>query len=78
MVSAVLTFSCGVYIVLRRLISGIDVPGYALLLVAVLFFGSVQLISIGLLGEYIGRIYSETKLRPVCIVRKVYGGNELG
>jgi glycosyltransferase involved in cell wall biosynthesis len=73
-VSAILTFSYAVYIVLRTLISGIDVPGYASLLVAVLFFGSVQLISIGLLGEYIGRIYIETKLRPVYIVRKVYGG----
>ncbi len=73
-VSAILTFAYGVYIVLRTLVSGIDVPGYASLLVAVLFFGSVQLISIGLLGEYIGRIYIETKLRPVYIVRQVYGG----
>jgi glycosyltransferase involved in cell wall biosynthesis len=72
--SAVLTFAYGVFIVLRTLISGIEVPGYASLLVAVLFFGSVQLISIGLLGEYIGRIYIETKLRPVYIVRKIYGG----
>lgn len=75
-VSAVLTFSYAVYIVLRTLISGIDVPGYASLLVAVLFFGSVQLISVGLLGEYIGRIYIETKLRPVYIVRKIYRGDE--
>lgn len=77
-VSAVLTFSYAVYIVLRTLISGINVPGYASLLVAVLFFGSVQLISIGLLGEYIGRIYIETKLRPVYIIRKVYGGDNPG
>lgn len=77
-VSAVLTFSYAIYIVLRTLISGIDVPGYASLLVAVLFFGSVQLISIGLLGEYIGRIYIETKLRPVYIIRKVYGGDNPG
>lgn len=77
-VSAVLTFFYAVYIVLRTLISGIDVPGYASLLVAVLFFGSVQLISIGLLGEYIGRIYIETKLRPVYIIRKVYGGDNPG
>ena len=41
--------------------------------VAVLFFGSVQLMSIGLLGEYIGRIYLETKHRPTYLVRKTYG-----
>jgi glycosyltransferase involved in cell wall biosynthesis len=70
--SAVLTFGYAVYIVIRTLIFGIDVPGYASLLVAVLFFGSVQLMSIGLLGEYIGRIYIETKQRPTYLVRSEY------
>ncbi len=73
-ISAVTTFAYGIYIVLRTVFFGIDVPGYASLLVAVLFFGSVQLISIGLLGEYIGRIYVETKQRPAYIIRKVYSG----
>jgi len=71
--SAVVTFAYGIYIVIRTLVFGIDVPGYASLLVAVLFFGSVQLMSIGLLGEYIGRIYLETKQRPAYIIRKTYG-----
>jgi hypothetical protein len=53
---------------------GIDVPGYASLLVAVLFFGSLQLLSVGLLGEYIGRVYVETKQRPVYVVRREFGG----
>ena len=53
-----------------------SVPGYASLLVAVLFFGSVQLISIGLLGEYIGRIYLETKQRPSYLIRKTYGSDD--
>ncbi len=57
----------------QTIINGRQVPGYASLFVAVLFFGSVQLISIGLLGEYIGRIYLETKQRPAYLVRKVYG-----
>jgi glycosyltransferase involved in cell wall biosynthesis len=71
--SAALTFAYAVFIVIRTLIFGIDVPGYASLLVAVLFFGSVQLVSVGLLGEYIGRIYLETKQRPAYLVRKIHG-----
>jgi glycosyltransferase involved in cell wall biosynthesis len=72
-VSALLTFAYAVFIVIYTLVLGIRVPGYASLLVAVLFFGSVQLMSIGLLGEYIGRIYLETKQRPAYIIRKTHG-----
>ena len=61
------------FIILRTLISGIDVPGYASLLVVVLFMGSMQLISIGLIGEYIGRLYVESKQRPIYIVRNMIG-----
>jgi len=61
------------YILVRTIIAGSSVPGYASTFVAVLFFGSVQLMSIGLLGEYIGRIYLETKQRPTYLIRKVYG-----
>lgn len=60
------------YIVVRTLVLGVDLPGYASLLVAIIFFGSVQLISVGMLGEYIGRIYMETKRRPLYVVRKRY------
>jgi glycosyltransferase involved in cell wall biosynthesis len=62
-----------IFIIIRTIISGSSVAGYASLFVAVLFFGSVQLMSIGLLGEYIGRIYIETKQRPAYLVRKVHG-----
>ena len=55
-VIAAMTLFYGAFIVLRTLVQGVDVPGYASLLVAVLFLGSLQLISIGLLGEYVGRI----------------------
>ena len=64
------------FIIARTLIFGIVLPGYASLLVVVLFFGSLQLISLGILGEYIGRIYFETKNRPLYIVRKRYGNFE--
>jgi glycosyltransferase involved in cell wall biosynthesis len=71
---AVITFAFGIWIVIKTLIYGIDVPGYASLLVAVLFFGSLQLISVGVLGEYIGRIYMETKRRPLYVVRRKHRG----
>lgn len=53
------------FIIGRTLIFGVDWPGYASLMSAILFFGSVQLISIGVLGEYVGRLYIESKQRPV-------------
>ena len=75
-VGAALTFLYATFIVLRTLIHGVDIPGYASLLVAVLFFGSLQLISVGVLGEYIGRIYLETKQRPSYLVRRHYGSRD--
>lgn len=70
------TLLYGLYIAAVTLLFGNKVPGYASLFVAITFFGSVQLISIGLLGEYIGRIYLETKQRPPYLIRKTYGGGE--
>ena len=61
------------YIFMRTLIFGIDVPGYASIICLILFFGGLNLIGIGLLGQYVGRTYMESKRRPVYIVRKVYG-----
>jgi polyisoprenyl-phosphate glycosyltransferase len=72
-IGAIATLSYAAFIIVRTLVQGVDVPGYASLLVAVLFFGSLQLITVGVLGEYIGRIYMETKQRPTYIVRRRYG-----
>ncbi|MDD5460761.1 MAG: glycosyltransferase family 2 protein [Methylococcales bacterium] len=58
------------FIIVRTLVYGIDIPGYASLLVVMLFLGGLQLIGIGVLGEYLGRIYIETKNRPIYIIRK--------
>lgn len=71
-VGAIGTICYAIFIIFRTLIKGVDVPGYASLLVAILFFGCLQLISVGMLGEYIGRIYVETKRRPVYLIRKHY------
>jgi glycosyltransferase involved in cell wall biosynthesis len=62
-------FLYGGYILVRTLVFGIDVPGYASLLTAILFLGGVQLVSLGVIGEYIGRIYMESKGRPIYVVR---------
>jgi len=56
------------WIVVRTLMFGVDVPGYASLLTGVLFLGGIQILGIGILGEYIGRIYSEVKRRPPYVV----------
>ncbi|MGR8979420.1 MAG: glycosyltransferase family 2 protein [Gammaproteobacteria bacterium] len=66
------SFTYGSFIILRTLVLGKDIPGYASLLVVTLFLGGIQLIGIGVLGEYIGRIYIESKRRPIYIIRREY------
>lgn len=58
------------FLIVRTLVFGIDVPGYASLVSSILVLGGIQLIGIGVLGEYIGRIYFESKNRPVYLVRR--------
>ena len=72
-VGALLTVSYAMYVVLRTLVLGIDVPGYASIIVSILFFGCIQLIGLGIMGEYVGRIYMESKRRPTYLVHKIYG-----
>lgn len=61
------------YIVLRTLIFGVVTPGYASLICAILFFNGLTMIGIGMLGEYIGRIFVEVKQRPLYFVRQSWG-----
>ncbi|MDY7022632.1 MAG: glycosyltransferase, partial [Cyanobacteriota bacterium] len=70
---AILAFIYGSFLIIRTLILGIDVPGYASLMVVTLFLGGVQLLTLGILGEYIGRVYDEVKRRPLYLVRDCYG-----
>jgi glycosyltransferase involved in cell wall biosynthesis len=62
-----------VFVIVRTTLFGIDVPGYPSMMVAILFFGGLHLISLGVLGEYVGRILVETKQRPIYVVRKRIG-----
>lgn len=68
-----LSFVYASFLVIRTMLLGVDVPGYASLMVAVLFFGGVQLITLGIIGEYLGRVYEEVKGRPLYFVRERYG-----
>jgi len=65
-----------IFIIIRTLTSGIEVPGYASMMVAVLFLGGLQLLSLGVLGEYVGRILTETKGRPLYVVRETIGSDD--
>jgi polyisoprenyl-phosphate glycosyltransferase len=69
-------FLYAVFLAVFKLTRGIHVPGYTSLMVVVLFFGGVQLITLGIVGEYLARIYSEVKGRPLYLVRDAYGFDE--
>ncbi len=58
-----------IVVLLEKLIRGIDVPGYATIIVLILFFGSVQLFCIGIIGEYVGRTFEQGKDRPFYIAK---------
>ena len=70
---ALLSFLYALYIIIYTIITGVDAPGYASLMTAVLFFGGLQLISLGVLGEYVGRILVETKQRPLYVISQTFG-----
>jgi glycosyltransferase involved in cell wall biosynthesis len=70
---AIPSFFYASFLVIRTLIFGIDFPGYASIMVAILFLGGIQLVSLGVIGEYLGRVYEEVKGRPLYLVRETYG-----
>lgn len=67
-ITAILYLIC---VVVEKLTTGIDIPGYATIIVLLLFFGSVQLFCIGIIGEYVGRTFEQSKNRPVYIAKEI-------
>jgi glycosyltransferase involved in cell wall biosynthesis len=70
---ALLALGYAVFLTIRTMLFGVQVPGYASLMVAILFLGGVQLLSLGVLGEYVGRLLVEAKQRPLYVIRDRIG-----
>jgi glycosyltransferase involved in cell wall biosynthesis len=70
---ALFAFGYGTFLAVDTMMFGNPVPGYASIMTSVLFLGGIQLISLGVLGEYVGRILTETKQRPLYVVRDTVG-----
>lgn len=68
-----LAFAYIAFRLLRTIFYGIDVPGYETLLASILFMGGMQLLTLGIIGDYLGRVFDEVKGRPLYIVREAYG-----
>ncbi|HEY9217341.1 MAG TPA: glycosyltransferase family 2 protein, partial [Phenylobacterium sp.] len=72
-VTALAAFAYAAVLIVRTMMFGVDVPGYASIMVMVLFLGGVNLLSLGIIGEYLGRTYTEVKGRPLYIVSSAHG-----
>jgi glycosyltransferase involved in cell wall biosynthesis len=77
-VVALFALAFGFWIVAEHFIYGTDVPGWATLVCGMMFFSGVQLLSIGILGEYVGRIFDEVKQRPVYLIGSEAGRGAMG
>lgn len=74
--TALAAFVYGLFVVVKTLVHGDPVPGYPSLMVIILFLGGLQLFAIGLVGEYLGRMFIETKRRPLYLVKRHHMGAE--
>ncbi len=70
LLTALLSLPYGAFLLVRTLFFGNAVSGYPSMMVAILFLGGVQLLAVGVIGEYVGRIYEETKQRPIYLIRQ--------
>jgi len=73
-VVSILAFIYLVYLVIRTVFLGVDLAGYPSTMAVILFLGGVQLLSLGIIGEYIGRIFNETKQRPLYLIEEYHNG----
>jgi polyisoprenyl-phosphate glycosyltransferase len=74
MAISILSILTALYFTIRTLLFGTDLPGFPSLIVSVMFFAGVQLMSLGIIGEYVGRIFAEVKRRPLYVVAERLGG----
>ena len=74
--SSISSFIYFLVLLIKTLIVGKDIPGYASILCVILLLGGIQLITIGILGEYIGRTYIEVKKRPIYLIKEKIGFDE--
>lgn len=70
---AVFATALAMFYALRTLLFGTDLPGFPTLVVSIMFFSGIQLISLGMIGEYVGRIFAEVKRRPLYLVGETVG-----
>ena len=73
LIISLLSFGYAIFLALFKIARGIDVPGYTSLMVVVLFLAGIQLITLGVIGEYLGRVYIEVKRRPLYLLREAHG-----
>ena len=73
-ITALSAIAYGIYMVIETLLHGNEVPGYPSLIVIILILGGIQLVAIGILGEYLGRIFNETKQRPLYFINEYIPG----
>jgi dolichol-phosphate mannosyltransferase len=70
---SVLAIGLALFFFAKKLLSGLDPPGFATLIVSIFFLAGIQLITLGVIGEYVGRIFEEAKRRPMYVLRRAPG-----
>jgi glycosyltransferase involved in cell wall biosynthesis len=70
---SLIAFAYAMTIIVKTIVFGVDVPGFPSIIISVMFFSGVQLIFLGILGEYLGRVYEEVKARPLYLVAEEIG-----
>jgi glycosyltransferase involved in cell wall biosynthesis len=73
---SLIALAYGLYLIIHTIIYGTDVPGYASLMVGILLLGGLQLLSLGMIGEYLARVFTEVKARPVYFIAERVGFDE--
>ena len=71
MLTAAIAILYLIFVVLEKLIVGIDIPGYATIIVLTLLLGGIQLFCIGIIGEYVGKTFEQSKNRPIYLAKEI-------